>query len=116
MDSFAEQLDSKLREWKPETADVAQQRIAEIIAASDRGALDLYVLRSRPVEKHMATWIFTETCTSTPVYRIKAPTFEEAIAKYWGDGGELISEEVEDNYLLSITDENGSDVEIPVRK
>lgn len=31
MDALAEKLDSKLREWKPETADQIRQRVAEVI-------------------------------------------------------------------------------------
>ncbi len=49
MDALAERLDSKLREWKPETADLARQRIAEIIEVTDQDALD--ILRSRFVEQ-----------------------------------------------------------------
>ncbi len=49
MDALAERLDSKLREWKPETADLVRRRIAEIIEATDQDALD--VLRSRRVEQ-----------------------------------------------------------------
>ena len=49
MDALAERLDSKLREWKPETADLAQQRIAEIIEVTDQDALD--ILRARFVEQ-----------------------------------------------------------------
>ncbi len=49
MDALAERLDSKLREWKPETADLARQRIAEIIEVTDQDALD--ILRARFVEQ-----------------------------------------------------------------
>jgi len=49
MDAVVERLDSKLREWKPETADLVRQRVAEIIEATDQDALD--VLRSRRVEQ-----------------------------------------------------------------
>ena len=45
MDALAERLDSKLREWKPETADLVRRRVAEIIEVTDQDALD--VLRSR---------------------------------------------------------------------
>ena len=51
MDALAEQLDSKLREWKPEKADLARQRIVEIIEATDQDALD--VLGSRRVEQEV---------------------------------------------------------------
>ncbi len=48
MDALAERLDSKLREWKPETADLVRRRVTEIIEVTDQDALD--VLRSRRVE------------------------------------------------------------------
>ena len=51
MDALAERLDSKLREWQPEKADLARQRIAEIIETTDQDALDL--LRSRRVEQEV---------------------------------------------------------------
>ncbi len=41
MDALAERLDSKLREWKPETADLVRRRVAEIIEVTDQDALDL---------------------------------------------------------------------------
>ena len=49
MDALAERLDSKLREWKPETADLVRQHVTEIIEVTDQGALD--VLRLRTVEQ-----------------------------------------------------------------
>jgi hypothetical protein len=51
MDRLTEKLDSKLREWKPETAAQVRQRVAEIIALADEGALDL--VRSRAVEQQV---------------------------------------------------------------
>jgi hypothetical protein len=51
MDALAEQLDVKLREWQPETANQVRQRIAEIIALADQDALD--VLRSRVIEQEV---------------------------------------------------------------
>lgn len=51
MDRLTEKLDSKLREWKPETAAQVRQCVAEIIALADEGALDL--LRSRAVEQQV---------------------------------------------------------------
>jgi hypothetical protein len=51
MDALAEQLDAKLREWQPETADQVRQRIAEIIALADQDALDM--LRSRVIEQEV---------------------------------------------------------------
>ena len=49
MDALAERLDSKLREWRPETADLVRRRVTEIIEVTDQDALDL--LRSRGVEQ-----------------------------------------------------------------
>ncbi len=49
MDALAEQLDGKLREWKPETADLVRRRVAEIIEVTDQDALD--ILRLRGVEQ-----------------------------------------------------------------
>ena len=46
---MAERLDSKLREWKPDMADLVPRRVAEIIEVTDQDALD--VLRSRRVEQ-----------------------------------------------------------------
>jgi len=51
METLAEQLDSKLREWEPETAAQIRQRVAEIIELADHGVLD--VLRSRAVEQEI---------------------------------------------------------------
>jgi len=51
MDALAKQLDAKLREWQPETADQVRQRITEIIELADQNALD--VLRSRVVEQEI---------------------------------------------------------------
>jgi hypothetical protein len=48
MDVLAERLDTRLREWKRETADQVRQRVAEIIETADQDGLDL--LRSRLVE------------------------------------------------------------------
>ena len=51
MDALAQQLDAKLREWQPETAEQVRQRIAEIIALADQDALDM--LRSRVIEQEV---------------------------------------------------------------
>jgi hypothetical protein len=51
MDALAEQLDTKLREWTPETAAQVRQRVAEIIALADQGVLD--VMRSRAIEQEI---------------------------------------------------------------
>jgi hypothetical protein len=51
MDALLEKLDSKLREWKPETARDVRQRVAELIELADQDALDLS--RSRGVEQEV---------------------------------------------------------------
>lgn len=51
MDTLAERLDAKLREWAPDTADQVRQRVAEIIELADQNALD--VMRSRVVEQEV---------------------------------------------------------------
>lgn len=51
MDVVAEQLDSKLRQWQPETAEQVRRRVVEIIELADHDALDL--LRSRAVEQEV---------------------------------------------------------------
>ena len=49
MDALLERLDTKLREWKPETAADVRQRVEELIELADQNALDL--MRSRAVEQ-----------------------------------------------------------------
>ena len=49
MDALAEKLDARLREWRPETAAEARQRITELIDLADMDVLD--VARSRAVEQ-----------------------------------------------------------------
>ncbi len=51
MDALAEQLDAKLRQWQPETAEQVRQCVTEIIDLADQDALD--VLRSRGVEQEV---------------------------------------------------------------
>jgi hypothetical protein len=51
MDALAERLDTKLQQWRPETADQVRERIVEIIELADQEALDL--LRSRAVEQEV---------------------------------------------------------------
>ena len=51
MDALAEKLDARLREWKPETAAVARERIAEVIELADHDVLDL--ARSRAAEQEV---------------------------------------------------------------
>jgi hypothetical protein len=49
MDALAEKLDARLREWKPETAAEARERITEVIELADHDLLD--VARSRAAEQ-----------------------------------------------------------------
>ena len=49
MDTLVELLDTKLREWTPETAEQVRQRVAELIELADHGSLDQ--MRSRAVEQ-----------------------------------------------------------------
>jgi hypothetical protein len=51
MDAIAEKLDSKLRQWKPETSNEVRALVAEIIELADDDALD--VMRSRAVEQEV---------------------------------------------------------------
>jgi hypothetical protein len=51
MDTLAEKLDARLREWKPETAAEARERIAEVIDLADHDVLD--VARSRAAEQEV---------------------------------------------------------------
>jgi hypothetical protein len=51
MDAIAEKLDSKLREWRPETSREVRALVDEIIELADEDALDL--LRSRAVEQEV---------------------------------------------------------------
>ena len=51
MDTLAEKLDARLREWKPETAAEARERIAEVIELADHGVLD--IARSRAAEQEI---------------------------------------------------------------
>ena len=51
MDVLAEQLDTKLHEWAPETADQVRRLVLEIIECADRNVLD--IVRSRAVEQEV---------------------------------------------------------------
>ena len=51
MDMLVKRLNVKLREWKPDTAAEARQRIAEIIDLADQDVLD--IMRSRAVEQEV---------------------------------------------------------------
>jgi len=51
MDALAERLDARLREWKPETAAEARERITEVIELADHDILD--IARSRATEQEV---------------------------------------------------------------
>lgn len=51
MDALAEKLDARLREWPPETAAEARERIAEVIELADADLLEL--AKSRAVEQEV---------------------------------------------------------------
>ncbi len=51
MEALAEKLDARLREWKPETAAEARERIMEVIELADRDVFDL--ARSRAAEQEV---------------------------------------------------------------
>src|SRR5689334_9635059 len=51
VDALAEKLDARLREWKPETAAEARERITEVIELADHDILD--VARSRAAEQEV---------------------------------------------------------------
>jgi hypothetical protein len=51
MDALAEQLDSKLKKWRPELAEQVRRRVAEIIELADQDLLEL--IRSRDVEQEV---------------------------------------------------------------
>lgn len=51
MDALAEKLDARMRDWSPETAAEARERITELIDLADHGLLD--IARSRAVEQEV---------------------------------------------------------------
>jgi hypothetical protein len=51
MDALAEELDTKLRTWKPETAAQVRERVTEVIDLADSDILD--VMRSRAREQEV---------------------------------------------------------------
>ena len=51
MDALAEKLDTKLRTWKPETAALVRERVAEVIELADEHVLN--VMRSRAREQEV---------------------------------------------------------------
>jgi hypothetical protein len=51
MDILAEQLDTKLREWKPDVAKQVRQRVTEIIHLAEQDVLD--VMPSRVIQQEV---------------------------------------------------------------
>lgn len=51
MDALVQKLDARLREWKPETAAEARERIADLIEFADQDVLD--IARSRAAEQEV---------------------------------------------------------------
>jgi len=51
VDALAEKLDARLREWKPEIAAEARERITEVIELADRDVLE--ITRSRAAEQEV---------------------------------------------------------------
>jgi hypothetical protein len=51
MEILAERLDAKLRELRPDIAELVKQRVAEIVELADQNALD--ILRSRMAEQEV---------------------------------------------------------------
>jgi len=51
VEALLERLDTRLRQWKPETAEEVRQLVAEIIDLADEDLLD--VMRSRTVEQEV---------------------------------------------------------------
>jgi hypothetical protein len=51
MDTLAERLDERLRQWKPAIAEQIRERITELIDLADQDALD--IMRSRTAEQEV---------------------------------------------------------------
>lgn len=51
MDALLEKLDTKLRQWTPETAAQVRERVEEVIELADHDLLDL--VRSRATEQEV---------------------------------------------------------------
>ena len=51
LDTLAERLDAKLRQWQPAIAEQIRERITELIELADQDALD--IMRSRTVEQEV---------------------------------------------------------------
>lgn len=55
MDALIEKLDTKLREWEPNTAAEVRRQVAEIINLADQDLLD--IMQSRYVEQEVLNLI-----------------------------------------------------------
>jgi len=55
MDTLAERLDVKLRQWKPDIAEQVRQQVGQIMDLADQDALD--ILRSRTVEQEVLDFL-----------------------------------------------------------
>ena len=51
MDALVEKLDTKLREWEPNTAAKVRKQVSEIIDLADQDILD--IMQSRSVEQEV---------------------------------------------------------------
>jgi hypothetical protein len=51
VDALVERLDTRLRQWKPETAAQVRARVAEVIELADHDVLDL--MRPRAIEQEV---------------------------------------------------------------
>ncbi|HZK75539.1 MAG TPA: hypothetical protein VFD13_01410 [Candidatus Kapabacteria bacterium] len=61
----------------------------------------------------MPTYIFQETCTSRPTYKIEADSLESATQEYWSGTSELVSDEVFENFLIAVYDEEDNNLFTP---
>ncbi len=68
MEILVERLDAKLREWRPDIAELVKRRIAEIIDLADQDVLD--ILRSRTVEQEVLD-LLDESSTQCSLLRIR---------------------------------------------
>jgi hypothetical protein len=55
MDSLIEELDIKLRQWRPEIGEEVRRCLAELMEMADNNSLD--VMRSKTVEQNGLDWL-----------------------------------------------------------
>ncbi len=87
MDALAAKLDSKLREWKPETAEEVRALIDEIMSLADTDSLDL--MRSRAIEQEVLD-LLDEPHRKRPGRSILAG--KSARKKAWATPGRYLAE------------------------